>query len=83
MVPRRTAPRIKKKLCVLCKDKMKWVDYKDVNLMRKYMSDRGKIRARRVSGNCAQHQNEVAVAIKTAASSCSRGPHVDRARWRA
>ena len=45
---------------------MEWVDYKDVNMLRKYMSDRGKIRARRVSGNCAQHQRDVALAIKTA-----------------
>src|SRR5207253_7816761 len=43
-----------------------WVDYKDVNLLRRFMSDRGKIRARRVSGNCSQHQADVAVAIKTA-----------------
>jgi small subunit ribosomal protein S18 len=56
----------KKKFCVFCKDKTDWVDYKDVNLLRRFMSDRGKIRSRRVSGNCAQHQREVAVAIKTA-----------------
>ena len=43
-----------------------WVDYKDVNLLRRFMSDRGKIRARRVTGNCAQHQRDVQVAIKTA-----------------
>ena len=45
---------------------MEWVDYKDVAMLRKYMSDRGKIRARRVSGNCTQHQRDVAIAIKTA-----------------
>lgn len=56
----------KKKFCIFCKDKTDWVDYKDVNLLRRFMSDRGKIRSRRVSGNCAQHQREVAVAIKTA-----------------
>jgi small subunit ribosomal protein S18 len=56
----------KKKVCVFCSDHIKWVDYKDVNLLRRFMSDRGKIRARRVSGNCAQHQRDVAVAIKTA-----------------
>src|SRR5919206_872836 len=56
----------KKKVCFFCQDRIEWVDYKDVNLLRRYMSDRGKIRARRVSGNCAQHQREVAVAIKTA-----------------
>lgn len=61
-----TRPRGKKKVCIFCKDKAAWVDYKDVNLLRKFMSDRGKIRARRVSGNCAQHQRDVATAIKTA-----------------
>src|SRR5918998_1422281 len=56
----------KKKVCVFCSEHIAYVDYKDVNLLRRFMSDRGKIRARRVSGNCAQHQREVAVAIKTA-----------------
>jgi small subunit ribosomal protein S18 len=58
--------KARKKVCLFCKDHIDWVDYKDVNLLRKFMSDRGKIRARRVSGNCAQHQRDVAVAIKTA-----------------
>jgi small subunit ribosomal protein S18 len=61
-----TRPRGKKKVCIFCKEHIEWVDYKDVNLLRRFMSDRGKIRARRVTGNCAQHQREVAVAIKTA-----------------
>lgn len=61
------APRRgKKKVCIFCSEHMPWVDYKDVNLLRRFMSERGKIRARRVSGNCTQHQREVAVAIKTA-----------------
>jgi small subunit ribosomal protein S18 len=55
----------KKKVCVFCKENIDWVDYKDVNLLRRFMSDRAKIRARRVTGNCSQHQREVAVAIKT------------------
>jgi small subunit ribosomal protein S18 len=59
-------PRGKKKVCVFCKDQAVWVDYKDVNLLRRFMSDRGKIRARRVTGNCSQHQRDVQVAIKTA-----------------
>ncbi|MBO0694033.1 MAG: 30S ribosomal protein S18 [Acidimicrobiaceae bacterium] len=61
-----TRPRGKKKVCVFCKDGTDWVDYKDVNLLRRFMSDRGKIRPRRVSGSCAQHQRDVQVAIKTA-----------------
>ena len=56
----------KKKVCVFCTERIPWVDYKEVNLLRRFMSDRGKIRARRVTGNCTQHQREVAVAIKTA-----------------
>src|ERR1044071_5465181 len=57
--------RIKKKVCQFCKDGSAWIDYKDVHVLRKFMSDRGKIRTRRVSGNCVQHQREVAIAIKT------------------
>jgi small subunit ribosomal protein S18 len=64
--PKDAGKRTKKKICIFCKDHIEWVDYKDVNLLRRFMSDRGKIRARRVSGNCAQHQRDVAVAIKTA-----------------
>lgn len=62
------APRkgAKKKVCVFCVEHVAWVDYKDVNVLRRFMSDRGKIRARRVSGNCSQHQSAVAIAIKTA-----------------
>ncbi len=64
--PKETTRRGKKKICIFCKEHVTWVDYKEIGLLRKFMSDRGKIRARRVSGNCAQHQREVALAIKTA-----------------
>jgi len=64
--PKDNGRRTKKKVCIFCKDHLDHVEYKDVNLLRKFMSDRGKIRARRVSGNCAQHQRAVAIAIKTA-----------------
>jgi small subunit ribosomal protein S18 len=57
--------KFKKKVCVFCKEGVTWIDYKDVNLLRRFMSDRAKIRARRVSGNCAQHQRDIALAIKT------------------
>ena len=56
----------KKKVCQFCKDKTSYVDYKDTNLLRKFISDRGKIRARRVTGNCVQHQRDVAIAVKNA-----------------
>jgi small subunit ribosomal protein S18 len=64
--PKDLGRRVKKKPCALCGDKVTWVDYKDVPMLRKYMSDRGKIRSRRVTGNCAQHQRALAQAIKTA-----------------
>jgi small subunit ribosomal protein S18 len=64
--PKDLGRRVKKKPCALCRDKTEWVDYKDVPMLRKYMSDRGKIRSRRVTGNCAQHQRALAMAIKTA-----------------
>ncbi|HEV7208259.1 MAG TPA: 30S ribosomal protein S18 [Mycobacteriales bacterium] len=54
----------KKKVCEFCKNKVTYVDYKDTATLRKFISDRGKIRARRVSGNCRQHQSDVAVAVK-------------------
>jgi len=56
----------KKKFCQFCADKVTYVDYKDVALLRKFMSDRGKIRARRVTGNCTQHQRVIATAVKNA-----------------
>jgi len=56
----------KRKVCIFCKDKIEFVDYKDTMLLRKFVSDRGKIRARRVSGNCVQHQRDVAMAVKNA-----------------
>ncbi|RVW02409.1 30S ribosomal protein S18 [Rhodococcus spongiicola] len=55
---------MKKKVCAFCKEKNTQIDYKDTTLLRKYVSDRGKIRARRVTGNCVQHQRDVAVAVK-------------------
>jgi ribosomal protein S18 len=56
----------KAKVCVFCKEKVTYIDYKDTALLRKFISDRGKIRARRVSGNCTQHQRDVATAVKNA-----------------
>jgi len=56
----------KKKVCTFCKDRTQVIDYKDTTLLRKFISDRGKIRARRVTGNCSQHQRDVATAVKNA-----------------
>ena len=65
-MPKPPIRKPKKKVCGFCKEGAAPVDYKDINLLRKFISDRGKIRARRVSGNCAQHQREVASAVKNA-----------------
>ena len=58
--------KIKKKACPFCKEQATSVDYKDIALLRKYISDRGKIRARRVTGCCTRHQRDIAMAVKNA-----------------
>ncbi len=58
--------RGKPKVCLLCAEHAVWVDYKDINLLRRFVSDRGKIRSRSNTGTCAQHQRDVATAIKIA-----------------
>ncbi len=62
----RMGRRIKKKVCYFCTEGIDYVDYKDVALLRKFMSDRAKIRSSRVTGTCVQHQRKVARAIKNA-----------------
>lgn len=57
---------LKKKACTFCQHGVGSVDYKDLAQLRKYISDRGKIRGRKVSGNCQQHQRDVTDSIKTA-----------------
>ena len=56
----------KRKVCIFCRDRVTRVDFKDTMLLRRFVSDRGKIRARRVTGTCAQHQRDVATAVKNA-----------------
>ena len=58
--------RPRKKVCNFCVDKIDEIDYKDVDKLRKYVSDKGKILPRRVTGTCAKHQRKVTVAIKRA-----------------
>jgi small subunit ribosomal protein S18 len=60
------ARRGKKKVSLLTQEQVTYVDWKDVNLLRRFMSDRAKIRARRVTGNSQQQQREIAMAIKNA-----------------
>jgi small subunit ribosomal protein S18 len=64
--PRETTKKFKKKTSVLVTDKVEFVDYKDVNLLQRFVSDRSKIRNRRVTGNDVQQQREIANAIKNA-----------------
>lgn len=52
--------------CPFCKEKVEYIDYKDIKLLRKFVTDRGKIKPRRVTGLCAQHQKDVANAVKRA-----------------
>ncbi len=56
----------KRKSCFLCKNHIQEVDYKNIDELRRYTSERGKIRARRMTGACRKHQRQVAVAIKRA-----------------
>jgi small subunit ribosomal protein S18 len=63
---RRTYRR--QKVCKFCMDKVVQVDYQDVKRLRNFVSDRGKIIPRRISGNCAHHQRQLTVAVKRARS---------------
>ena len=56
----------RRKPCLFCKDKIEHVDYKDVGTLRRFISERGKIRSRRITGACRRHQNQVAQAVKRA-----------------
>ncbi len=58
----------RQKICKYCVDKIEAVDFKDVKRLRNFITDRGKIIPRRISGNCALHQRQLAVAIKRARS---------------
>lgn len=58
--------RPRKRVCSYCIDKVEAIDYKDAGKLRKYITERGKILPRRISGNCAKHQRQLTVAIKRA-----------------
>lgn len=58
--------RGRRKICAFCVDKIEQVDYKDAGRLRKYVTERGKILPRRISGNCAIHQRQLTAAIKRA-----------------
>ena len=56
----------RKKVCAFCVDNVKYIDYKDAKALRSFMTERGKIIPRRISGNCARHQRQLTLAIKRA-----------------
>lgn len=58
--------RPRRRVCSFCVDKVESIDYKETHKLRKYVTERGKILPRRISGNCAKHQRQVTVAIKRA-----------------
>ncbi|HWI63849.1 MAG TPA: 30S ribosomal protein S18 [Symbiobacteriaceae bacterium] len=58
--------RPKRRVCSFCVDKVENIDYKDINRLKRYITERGKILPRRISGNCAAHQRGLTVAIKRA-----------------
>jgi len=64
--PRQRRTYFRKKVCKLCARKIKTVDYKDVDLLRRFVTDRGKILPRRITGTCSKHQRMLARAIKRA-----------------
>jgi len=69
---RRTKPRpgtggsTRRKTCYFCKDKVEEINYKNYNQLRRYVSEKGKIRSRRITGACRRHQSQIARAIKRA-----------------
>ena len=65
MIPKRRGRR-KKRVCQFCVDKVSSIDYKDIAKLRKYVSERGKILPRRVTGNCAKHQRAMTMNVKRA-----------------
>jgi small subunit ribosomal protein S18 len=66
MMRRDRGRRPRKKVCSFCVDKVEKIDYKDVAKLRRFVTERGKILPRRISGNCAKHQRQVTIAIKRA-----------------
>lgn len=63
---RRRGGRRRKKVCVFCASENNVIDYKDTNKLKRYVSERGKILPRRITGNCARHQRALTTAIKRA-----------------
>jgi small subunit ribosomal protein S18 len=56
----------RRKFCRFCADKVSFIEYKDIKILRGYMTERGKILSRKVTGNCSVHQRELTTAVKRA-----------------
>ena len=66
VAPKRFKKTSRKKVCTFCEEKVEYIDYKDVNKLRRYITEKGKIVPRRQTGTCAKHQRELTTAIKRA-----------------
>src|SRR3990172_5973837 len=62
--PQKRRFQVRKKVCRFCVDKTPFIDYKDIKTLRFFVTERGKILPRRISGNCSRHQREVTLAVK-------------------
>lgn len=62
----RGGKKARRRVCSFCADKMADIEYKDAGRLRKYITERGKILPRRITGNCAKHQRQLTIAIKRA-----------------
>ncbi len=63
---RREKRRSRRRICAFCVDKVEYIDYKQADRLRRFITERGKILPRRISGNCAKHQRQLTTAIKRA-----------------
>ena len=77
--PARPMNRRRKKVCIFCADKVDFIDYKDSGKLRKFISERGKILPRRISGTCAKHQRELNTVAAASLFSPHAHPHINHA----
>jgi small subunit ribosomal protein S18 len=66
VIRKRKKKVIRKKVCRLCENRVRYIDFKDVDMLRKYQTEKGKILPRRITGNCPDHQKMLCSAIKRA-----------------
>ena len=66
VIRKRKKKAIRKKVCRMCENRVRYIDFKDVDMLRKYQTEKGKILPRRITGNCPDHQKMLCTAIKRA-----------------